>query len=130
MKFTARQLHPREIWSDEIIAKLIEAVPNALGGSFDQLIKIGGFDIETVLRFQAVAVRCKEARESRGLKIKDVALSLKVPQYHIKDIEERGPSNVVPEILHHYLDFLGLRRWYSKWAKSNPKLALQFDLEN
>lgn len=129
MKTTAAQLHPREILSDEMIAILMDEVPRAFGGAFDQLTKAGKFDIETTLRFQAVAIRCKEARESQGLKIKDVALALKVPQYRLKDIEERGASSVSSEILYRYLEFLGLRRWYQKWAKANPKLALQIEAQ-
>ena len=123
MKLTPRQLHPRAILSDEIIGALMREMPTAFGEQLYQMIKDRKVDVEADFRFRAVSTRCREVRESSRISLKDVSIALKVPQYRIKDIEGRGVSSLDPEILHCYLDFLGLRRWYRKWERANPKLA-------
>ena len=123
MKITPKRLHPREILSDEIVALLMKEMPRVMDAQICQLFENSKIDVERGLRFQAVAVRCKEAREQAKMSLKDVSLALRIPQYRIKEIEERSESNVVPKILHRYLALLGLSRWYRKWAKVNPKLA-------
>ena len=47
-----------------------------------------GHDLEAGARLRSLRAKCTEAREKKGLTIKDVAQQLKVPQYGIKDIEE------------------------------------------
>ena len=129
LKVTQPQLHPRAILSDEIVAAVVAQMPKVFGDSFNQLFNGREADIENNLRFRAVAVRCLEARETAGLNLKAASLALKIPQYKLKDIESGSLWRIDPNIFHRYLEFLGLRRWYGKWAKANPKLAMTLQKE-
>ncbi len=126
MKITPRQVQPRAILSDEIISALMQVAPKAFGEQLYQLVQDRKFDLEGNLRFRAVSVRCKEARDAMKMGLKDVSLALAVPQYRIKDIENGSQDNIIPEVLHRYLALIGLSKWYEKWAKANPKLATRF----
>ena len=75
--------------------------------------------VEQTLRFLPVAKRCAAARERRGETIAEVAKELKVPQYRLKDIESGQLTAVDSAVLEQYISFLGLRRWFSRWANAN-----------
>ena len=61
----------------------------------------GKYDInmEDMIRFQLVSEKCHSEREKRGLAFKQIALSLKVPQYRIKYIESSSVKNINAELL-------------------------------
>jgi len=53
-------------------------------------------------------VCCRQAREKRDLTIREVAKTMAVPQYRMKDIEDNAVGRIEPAVLKRYLDFLGL----------------------
>jgi ribosome-binding protein aMBF1 (putative translation factor) len=79
--------------------------------------------IEDMIRLQSLAKRFNNEREAIGLSIKEVATRLKVPQYRLRGIEEGKNSEIKPDVLKAYTDFLGLRDWVAKWSEVNEELA-------
>lgn len=67
--------------------------------------------------FRDVARRCAAWRNERGLRVREVAASLRVPQYRIKDIEGGSLAEVEAETLWEYVRFLGLEGWFQGWAR-------------
>ena len=70
------------------------------------------------IRFRPVEVACKEAREKMGLTVKQAAEQMKVPQYRLQAVEENR-SEIRVDILERYIEFLGLREWFSTWVANN-----------
>lgn len=81
--------------------------------------------METTIRFGAVAQRCKAGREQRGLGLKEVAASLRVPQYRVRSIEEGHIKQVEGDVLQQYVRYLGLANWFKRWLQANQDLAKQ-----
>jgi len=79
--------------------------------------------IEDGVRFRPVMSVCEHMRESRGLSIKEAAAALKAPQYRLKAIEKGIMSEVEPDILLRYLEFLKITEWFELWKSANAKLA-------
>jgi DNA-binding XRE family transcriptional regulator len=82
-----------------------------------------GHDLEAGARLRSLRAKCTEAREKRGLSIKEVAKQLGVPQYRIKAIEAGSLSEIDSLVMTRYVSLLGLERWARKWATANPELA-------
>jgi len=97
-----------------ITDKIVEVMPNLK----DVLDK---YDIrpKDLLRFQLVSEMCRSQREKKGLNFKQVALSLKVPQYRLKYIESSSMKNMSRDILESYIDHLELRERFNSWKKHN-----------
>ncbi|OPX29471.1 MAG: hypothetical protein B1H08_03770 [Candidatus Omnitrophica bacterium 4484_171] len=97
-----------------IADKIIEIMPNLkeMVGKYD-------INVKDVIRFQSVSEKCRSEREKRGFAFKQIALSLKVPQYWLKYIESSSVKNINVDILKRYIDYLGLRRWFNLWKKNN-----------
>jgi len=97
-----------------ITDKIIEVMPN-LKEAFSR------YDInpKDMIRFRMVAEMCRSGREKKALAFKQIALSLKVPQYRLKDIESYSIKNINADILENYIDCLGLRKWFNSWKKHN-----------
>jgi len=72
-----------------------------------------------MIRFKPVSEMCQSGREKKGLAFKQIALSLKVPQYKLKDIESSSVKNIKVDILENYIDYLGLCDWFKLWKKHN-----------
>ena len=105
--------------SEAQVAILGERVASVLGLQFMAMAAKYKLDPEAFLRFGPVAERCRLARESQGLSVKQAAERLKVPQYRIRDIENNQPSSVDPAVALSYSELLGLGRWYAQWLKRN-----------
>jgi hypothetical protein len=58
--------------------------------------------------------------------LKTAAKAMRVPRYRLRDIEECTVKNLDASVLHRYVGFLGLDRWFTRWSKANPKLAARF----
>lgn len=97
-----------------ITDKIVEVMPNLK----DVLDK---YDIrpKDMIRFQVVSGMCLSQREKKDLTLKQIALSLKVPQYRLKYIENSSVKNISAGILENYIDHLDLRRWFDEWKKCN-----------
>jgi len=97
-----------------IVDMIIGSMPN-LKKAFDK------YDINPkgMIRFKPVSEMCQNGREKKGLAFKQIALSLKVPQYRLKDIESSSVKNIKVDILEKYIDYLGLRDWFKLWKKHN-----------
>ena len=53
-----------------------------------------GISVEDTVRYMSLASRLREARESAGLSLKEVAKRLKLPQYRIRDAESSAENAV------------------------------------
>src|SRR3989338_2692898 len=97
-----------------ITDKIVEIMPN-LKGVLDK------YDIrpKDMIRFQVVSGMCLSRREKKGLTLKQVALSLKAPQYRLKYIESSSVKHISADILESYIDHLELREWFNSWKKHN-----------
>ena len=97
-----------------ITDKIVEVMPNLKEA-------IGKYDInpKDMIRFQMVSEMCRNEREKKGLTFKQIALSLKVPQYRLKYIESSSVTNISADILENYTDYLGLGKWFNSWKKHN-----------
>jgi hypothetical protein len=83
---------------------------------------------EEIARFLPLARRCTEAREARGLSLKDVSQKLGVPQYRLRAVESAASRELLPDILERYVDLLGLRSWFAKWCRANRALVATLQL--
>ncbi len=117
--FTEKFLTDDEV---RLIARRVRKVIGPILGKLSADYKI---EIENSLRFEAVAARLKHEREQRGMDLKAAAKALRVPQYRLRDIEESRMRNLRPSDLHAYIELLGLKEWFLRWSKANPKLALR-----
>ena len=97
-----------------ITDKIVEVMPNLK----DVLDK---YDIrpKDMIRFQVVSEMCRSQREKNGLTLKQIALSLKVPQYRLKYIESSSVKYISTDILKSYVDYLDLRKYFNLWKKHN-----------
>ena len=116
------------ILTDEQVKKLASHAHLIFGQ--DMLDQMDGLGVrfEEVIRLSSLGARCKETREERGLSIKQVAAQLKVAQYRLKAVEEGHQNQMLPDVLRQYICFLGLEKWYRKWAKANPKMVEKLGL--
>lgn len=72
-----------------------------------------------MIRFQPVPEMCQSEREKKKVSLKQIALSLKVPQYKLRNIESSSIKDIKADILESYIDYLGLRDRFESWKKNN-----------
>jgi hypothetical protein len=85
-------------------------------------------NVQDNVRFISVSTHCQEAREMKGINIKEASFILKIPQYRLKAIESGGVSGIRPNDLHAYIKYLDLDKWYKRWKYSNNVLVKKYDL--
>jgi len=97
-----------------IVDKIVEVMPNLKEA-------LGKYDInpKDMVRFQMVSEVCRSEREKKGITFKQIALSLKVPQYRLGYIESSSVKNINAVILESYIDYFGLRKWFNLWKRHN-----------
>jgi DNA-binding XRE family transcriptional regulator len=78
---------------------------------------------EDIVRWSAVAARCRQVREERGWATKDAANALKVARYKIDAVEKGPVRGYELEVAVRYFRLLGLEPWIARWTRSNPDLA-------
>ena len=98
--------------------------PEILGGASRH------WSMADTIRFSAVAASCVQERERRGMTLKDAAGKLKVPQYRLRAVETGHLSEVRPEVLTAYLEFLRLTSWSTRWARANPRLSRRLGIHS
>jgi hypothetical protein len=82
-----------------------------------------GFDTGALIRFLPVSNSCKTARLNRWLSLREIASTLKMPQYRLRAIEESRLRDVDLRVLESYVACLGLETWYGKWKRANRRLV-------
>jgi hypothetical protein len=117
-----RRLRKTSILNEREVGLLAARLRKLLGESVMHAADTYGVDVELMLRFGSVASRCQEAREDRGLSLKDAAAKLKVPQYRLKAIEASHIGAVDEVVLKSYVELLGLERWFGQWTRHNRAL--------
>lgn len=121
-KLKAKLEDPAAILNDPEVRYLASQVAAALP-SLPESLRAAIPTAEDVVRWSAVAARCRQVRDERGWTTKDVAGILKVARYRI-DAVEKGPARgYVLEVAVRYFRLLGLETWIARWARSNPDLA-------
>lgn len=78
----------KEFLNDREAGLVAERIKKALGPDFERAFDkfLGPEGAKDLIRFLPVSRRCQKAREEKGLTIKEVTSSLKVPQYHLRSI--------------------------------------------
>jgi len=111
----------KEFLRDEEASFVVERIKKALGPDMERLFDeiLGPKGTEDLVRFLAVSQRCMEAREEKGLTVREAASLLKVPQYHLRGIEGTRGISIHPATLEKYIDFLGLGDWFDEWKRGN-----------
>ncbi len=104
-------------------AKIAELIGDVLGPDLAGKIKERGIDGEETVRYMPLNTEIKQARKQKGLFIKDVSKTLKIPQYRLKAIEEGSFSQIEPNFFHSYTKFLGIEPYVKSWCKNNAQLA-------
>lgn len=115
--FTRRILSDEEV---QFLTRRLAKAINSISGTFSFQDRL---DLQDSIRFQAVATRLRECRESRGMDLKSAAKAMRVAWYRLRDIEECRVKNLDGSVLYRYVDFLGLQRWFAAWSKATPKLV-------
>jgi DNA-binding XRE family transcriptional regulator len=111
-------LSTAKILSDDEVTAVAGGLRGLLGEEF--LRESKGFDLENFVRFQAVAEKCRQAREARGLTMKQAAQALGVRQKDLRRIESASVGDLDWDLLVQYMGFLGLQRWFGRWKSANP----------
>ena len=110
-------LTPKEV---EVAA---EGIAKLFGPRIMSNLRSPGGSIRDGVRFHPVGARCTEAREQRGLTLRDAARHLQAPQYRLRAVESSLFAEIEPEVLKQYVGFLKLDSWLARWARANPGLA-------
>ncbi len=118
----------RKILLEDEIRLISQRLKEVMGQPFIDLTEQYGLNLEDNLRFQTVTVRLWEAREDRGMSLKDAAAALKVLQYRLRDIEDGRLKNILRDVVVAYVGFLKLKRWFGRWKGANPAVIWRIDI--
>ena len=100
-----------------------EGIAKLFGPRIMSNLSSRGSSIRDGVRFHSVGASCTEAREQRGLTLRDAAQHLRAPQYRLRAVENSSLAEIKPEILKQYIGFLKLDSWLARWARANSELA-------
>lgn len=123
-----QQALQRKILSDDEIRVISRYMRESMGPDIVTLLDGYGLSMDDTLRFQSLAVRVVEARTEKGMTLKEMARSLKLPKYKLDYIERVSIRNIDPGILCKYVETLGLRTWFGRWKRMNAELAERMGL--
>lgn len=70
---------------DKMAGLIADKIVEVFGPNFAQVV--GNINMKDMIRFRLVSEMCRNEREKKGLTFKQIALSLKVPQYRLKDVK-------------------------------------------
>ncbi|MCM8771330.1 MAG: helix-turn-helix domain-containing protein [Candidatus Omnitrophica bacterium] len=107
----------KEFIDDKTAEKITCLIDTALGQDLTK--RLGRDFSKDMIRFHPVAQKCKQIRQEKGLTIKQVATSIKVPQYRLRAIEDSSLRYILFDVLKRYVDFLGLTDWFILWKDKN-----------
>jgi hypothetical protein len=109
----------RRILSDEEVQSLTRRLGKAIASISEKFSSPDGPELEDSIRFQAVATHLRERREKSGMDLKAAAKAMGVPRYRLRDVEECRTKNLDASVLHRYVDFLGLKGWFTRWRNGS-----------
>lgn len=121
-KLKAKLEDPTAILTDREVQYLAGQVELALA-AVPQLTRAAVPSAEDIVRWSAVAARCRQVRDERGWTTKDAASALKVARYKIDAIENGPVRGYELEVAVRYFRLLGLETWIARWTRSNRELA-------
>jgi hypothetical protein len=81
---------------------------------------------EDSTRWHALGAQCCRARGARG--IRDVSVTLGIPQYRLRAIEGGHLREVRADLARRYFHFLGIDVWIAHWCRANRELARRVGL--
>ena len=113
---------PAAILTDREVRYLASQVELALA-AVPQPTRAAVPSAEDIVRWSAVAARCRQVREERGWTTKDAASALKVARYKIDAVEKGPVRDYELEVAVRYFRLLGLEAWIARWTRSNSDLA-------
>ena len=111
------------ILSDAEVKIVTREIRRILGREFFARIKGSHVRMGDTVRWSSLRARCEEAREKRGVTLKEVSSELKIPQYRLRAVEQGSFSELKPEFVHRYFQYLGIESWVTRWARGNADLA-------
>jgi hypothetical protein len=101
---------------------VVQRINEALGPEVTAMLSASGLNPNHLVRFLAIASRCRRRRQEMGLSLKEASQQLKIPQYRLRAIE----SGMLPQIalasLHAYIQFLGLAGQFARWRRANTEV--------
>jgi hypothetical protein len=124
------QAFRRKILTDEEVRALAKATKAMLGSEIMAASNKYDLSIEDGLRYMSLAARLEDARTARALTLKEAAAELKTPKYRLEDVEKGHLSGLKPGLLVQYVDYLGLKAWFSKWKKANVEFSERLGLSS
>ncbi len=107
----------KQFINDKTAEKVIDMIDSALGKKITDIL--GREYSKDMIRFHPVGEKCGKVREQKGLSVKKSAAQMKVPQYRLKAIEKSDLKYIQHPVLEHYIDFLGMRKWFNTWVREN-----------
>ncbi len=120
----------RRILTDDEVRAFAKATKALLGPELLAISKNHHLGMEDSLRYMSLAARLEDARTERGLTLKDAAKDLRAPKYRLEDVEKGDLKNLKPGLLLQYVDYLGLKVWFSKWKKANVEFSKRLGLSS
>lgn len=114
--------------TDPEIRLVAAEVRRLVGADCAVTLEESGIQIEDTIRFTSLGARCREARETLGKTLPQLARQLKVPQYRLRAIENGRVREVEPEIAARYFEHLGITEWIARWARRNAELARRLSI--
>ena len=113
---------PAAILTDREVRYLASQVEQALP-TIPASIRTAVPSAEDMVRWSAVAARCRQVRDERSWTTAEAASALKVARYKIDAVEKGPVRGYELEVAVRYFRLLGLETWIARWARSNPDLA-------
>ncbi len=120
---TQRRIKQTTILTRREIGLAVEGIRKMLGPEIMSTLSSHSLGPRDHVRYHPVGASCREARERRGVTVRDVARQLRVPQYRIRAVENASLREIEPTILKQYAGFLKLDAWLARWVRANPDLA-------
>lgn len=118
-----RRIRQTTILTPKEVEVAAEGIAKLFGPRIMSNLSSRGSSIRDGVRFHSVGASCTEAREQRGLTLRDAAQHLRAPQYRLRAVENSSLAEIKPEILKQYIGFLKLDSWLARWARANSELA-------
>jgi hypothetical protein len=105
--------------ANHAIALLSRLVVTSIYGGLPLLVDYVRRNVEDSIRFLPVAEACRQARERRGLGIREIARQLRKPQFMLIDLEDARLDRLDLRVVERYVEFLGLSPWFEDWFARN-----------
>jgi hypothetical protein len=98
---------------------VVQRINEALGPEIAAMLSASGLNPNHLVRFLAIASRCRRRRQEMGLSLKEASQQLRIPQYRLRAIEAGMLPQIALASLHAYIQFLGLAGQFARWRRGN-----------